>query len=52
VFFLLITSLIELFTRKKLNPKYEGYIHTAGFVLLIGLSIVVMFNDVLRIFRG
>ena len=49
VFFLLITWLIELVTKKKLNPKYEGYIHTAGFVLLMGLMVFVMFNDVVKL---
>ena len=49
VFLLLITWLIESVTRKKLNPKYEGYIHAAGMILLLGLMAFVMFNDVLRI---
>ncbi len=49
VFFLLLTWLIESVTRKKINPKYEGYIHTAGFILLIGLMIFVMFNDVVKL---
>ncbi len=49
VFFLLVTWLIESVTRKKINPKYEGYIHTAGFILLMGLMIFVMFNDVVKL---
>ena len=49
VFLLIITWLIELLTRRKLNPKYEGYIHTAGFVLLMGLMVFVMFNDVVKL---
>ena len=49
VFLLLITALIELFTRKKLNPKYEGYIHAAGMVLLLALMAYVMFHDIFRI---
>ena len=49
VFFLIVTQLIERITAKKLNPKYEGYIHTAGFVLLMGLMVFVMFNDVFKI---
>ena len=35
---------------EKLNPKYEGYIHAAGMILLLALMAVVMFNDVYRIF--
>lgn len=50
VFLLLITALIEAVIRKKLNPKYEAYIHAAGMVLLLGLMAVVMLNDIIRIF--
>lgn len=50
VFFLLVTWLIEKIIRKKLNPKYEGYIHAAGMILLLGLMAFVMLNDIVRIF--
>ena len=49
VFLLLVTCLIEAITRKKLNPKYEGYIHAAGMVLLLGLMAFVLFNDVYKL---
>ena len=49
MFLLLVTVLIEAVTRKKLNPKYEGYIHAAGMVLLLGLMAFVLFNDIFRI---
>ncbi len=49
VFLLLITWMIESLTRKKLDPKYEGYIHATGMILLLALMAFVMFNDVLRI---
>lgn len=49
VFFLIITWIIESLTRKKLNPKYEGYIHAAGMALLLGLMALVMLNDIVRI---
>ena len=52
VFLLLITCIIEAITRKKLNPKYEGYIHAAGMVLLLALMAFVMFNDIIRIVTG
>ncbi len=52
IFFMLITSAIEKVTKKKVDPKYEGYIHAMGLVLLMGLMVVVMFNDILRIFNG
>ena len=49
---LLITAAIEAVTRKKLNPKYEGYIHGAGMVLLLGLMAVIMFKDIFAVFKG
>ncbi len=49
IFFLLVNSLFVLLTRKKLDPKYEGYVHMAGLVLLLGLMVVVAFNDIVRI---
>ena len=49
VFLLLVTWLIESVTRKKLDPKYEGYIHMAGMVLLLGLMAFIMFHDIVRI---
>lgn len=52
VFLLLVTWVIETVTRKKLNPKYEGYIHAAGMVLLLGLMAFVMLNDIIRIVTG
>ena len=49
---LLITTAIEAVTRKKVNPKYEGYIHGAGMLLLLGLMAVILFKDVFMIFKG
>ena len=49
IFLLLITWLIESISRKKLDPKYEGYIHAGGMALLLLLMAVVMFNDIVRI---
>ena len=49
VFLLLVTWLIETVSHRKLNPKYEGYIHGAGFALLMGLMVFVMFNDIWKL---
>ena len=49
---LLITAAVEGITRKKIDPKYEGYLHGAGMVLLLGLMAVVMFKDIFVLFRG
>jgi len=45
----IIFLLIEGIRRKPMPPEKEGWIHLAGFVLVMGLAVVVAFNDVLRI---
>lgn len=49
VFFIVINGLAYLIFRKNIPAKYEGYVHTIGFVLLILLMVVVAFHDVWRI---
>ena len=49
IFFLLVTWLLERVFRRRIDPKYEGYVNTAGLVLLMGLMVYVMYNDVARI---
>ena len=48
----LITSAVEALTHKKINPKYEGYLHGAGMILLLGLMAVIMFKDIFVLFKG
>ena len=49
---LLISTGYEAVTKRKLDPKYEGYIHAAGMILLLGLMAVILFKDVIFIFKG
>ena len=49
IFFMIITVAIEKITRRRVNPKYEAYIHGTGLVLLLGLMAFVMLNDVLKL---
>ena len=49
---LLLTTGIEAVTGKKIDPKYEGYIHGIGMVLLLALMAVIMFKDIFTIFKG
>jgi len=44
--------LIEGIRRKPINPKYEGYIHGAGLVLLLLLMVVVTFNDIITLIKN
>jgi regulator of sigma E protease len=52
IFFMVVTFFIEKIIRRRVDPKYEGYIHTAGFMLLLGLMAFVMINDVVKLFNG
>ena len=47
---LLLTTLIERITRKKLNPKYEAWINGVGMVLLLLLIAVITFKDIFHLF--
>jgi regulator of sigma E protease len=38
---------IESVTRRRVNPRIEAAVHTAGFVLLLGVLIVVSVKDIL-----
>lgn len=49
---LLITTVIVKLTGKPVNPKVEGYIHTAGMILLLGFMAIIMFKDIFVIFKG
>lgn len=49
---LLLTCAIEGITRKKLDAKYEGYVHGVGMVLLLALMGVILFKDIFMIFKG
>src|SRR6056297_664347 len=44
----IVFNLIEMLSRKKINPVIEGYIHTVGFFFIIGLSFYIMYFDILR----
>ena len=46
----LLFIIIEAIRRKPIDKDKEGYVHFAGFVLLMLLMVVVMFNDIARIF--
>ena len=49
---LLLTTGIEAIIKRKINPKYEGYIHAAGMILLLVVMALVMFKDIFAIFKG
>ncbi|MCI8526181.1 MAG: hypothetical protein HFF17_09720 [Oscillospiraceae bacterium] len=47
---LFLTMAAEKILRRRIDPKYEGYLHAAGMVLLLGLMAVVTFSDVFKLF--
>lgn len=47
----LLFILIEAIRRKPVDKEKEGYVHLAGFVLLMLLTIFVMYNDIIRIIK-
>ncbi|MBQ9967974.1 MAG: site-2 protease family protein [Oscillospiraceae bacterium] len=49
IFFLLITTVIEKTTRRKIDPKYEGYIHAAGMVLLLAFIAFITLKDIWKL---
>ncbi|MCI8370837.1 MAG: RIP metalloprotease RseP [Lachnospiraceae bacterium] len=48
----LVFLLIEAITKRRVSTKIEAVVHFVGLMLLFGLMIFVMFNDVMRIFTG
>lgn len=49
IFFLVVNGIYTMFTRKKLNPKYENALNAGCFMLLLALMAVVAVSDVLKI---
>ena len=49
---LMITTAVEAITHKKIDPKYESYLHGTGMILLLALMAVIMFKDIIFLFRG
>lgn len=49
---LLLTTAAEAVTKKKIDPKYEGYLHSAGMIALLGLMALIMFKDIFVLFKG
>ena len=50
-FFVLLNGLLWVICRKRIPAKYEGYVHTGAFILLLGVMALVAFHDVWNIFK-
>ena len=51
IFFLLVELVLRLFGRKRLNPKYENYVHLGGLAAFLLLMIYVTYNDIARLIK-
>ena len=49
VFLLLVNAAFTAVTKKKIPSKYEGYIHAAGMILLLGFMAFVTFKDIWKL---
>ena len=49
VFFLVINTLALAIFKRQIPPKYENYIHMAGFALLMALMLFITFHDVMKL---
>lgn len=45
----LVFLFVEAIRRKRIPPEKEGYVHLAGFALLMALMVVIMFNDIRKL---
>lgn len=52
VFFLVVMTFLERIFGRKIDPKYEGYIHGAGMILLLGFIAYVSFRDIWKLIAG
>lgn len=48
----LVFLIIEAIRGKKVDPEKEGFVHFIGLVLLLILMVVIMFNDIRKLFIG
>lgn len=46
----LVFCIIEAIRRKPVNQRIEGMVHFVGFMFLMVLMVVVMYNDIMRLF--
>ena len=52
ILFLLLNGALGLLFRRKIDAKYEAYVHMAGLMALMGLMLAVTFSDVGKLFGG
>jgi regulator of sigma E protease len=48
----IVFVLFELIFRKPIPPEKEGWVHYIGFLILMGLIVLITWQDIQRLFRG
>ena len=48
----MITTLVEMVTRKKIPAKIEATINAVGLAVLLGFSVIILIKDVIMLFIG
>jgi len=46
IFFLVLNGILDALFKKRIDPKYESYVHLAGLAVLMGLMLIVTFSDI------
>ena len=46
-----MSEVVFLITRRRLDGKYEAYLHGLGFALLMIFMLAVTFSDVFKLFQ-
>ena len=46
----LVFLIVEVIRGRRVDPEKEGYVNLIGIVLLMGLMVLVMFNDIRKLF--
>ena len=49
IFLLIVTWVVEKIIRRKIDPKYEGYIHAVGMILLLAFLAFITFKDIWKL---
>jgi len=52
ILFIFVNALIQLVFKRPIPPKWEGWVHYIGFIILMGIVILITWQDIQRLFRG
>lgn len=50
ILFIVLNGVLWVFTRRRIPERYEGYVHTGAFFLLVALMLIIAFKDIWNIF--